>query len=329
MPGPGGGSRGGGGGRGGFGGGFGGGGRGGFGGGPRGPRGFGGPHFHRPYRGGFYGGFFGPRRYYGGGGCLGGFAALLMLPFIIILFALLMVASVFGSAFSTVTSGGEVIYDEEVYQDYANDAYYREFAASTAFEDNLLIVLLVEDEKYYDYSFIAWVGNDIRTEINMMFGSSSSLLGQAIRNSAINQETYKYSLTQGITQVMETMQDEVTERSLDSSFKCEEERSGVRSHLVNKTSLSVSVATVDKSLEQFTDATGIPVVVVIDYQEAVFGRTISASDIFSLIIAIGLIVLAVYLIVKAVKSKKREGDGDSQNSQGDRGFGNDSYGNWS
>ncbi len=180
-----------------------------------------------------------------------------------------------------------------------------------------MIVLLVEDENYYDYNFIAWVGNDIKKDVNMLFGSESSRLGEAIRKSAINQENYKYALTQGIAQVIETMEDEVDKLNLESSFNCNEARSGVKSHITNLTSISISAATVDAALERFTESTGIPIAVVVDYQENVFGRSISAPDIFSLLIAIGLIVLTIVLIVKAVKSRKDQapengGGGDSR-----------------
>ena len=166
MPGPGGGARGGGGGRGfgGFGGGggsFGGGGRG-FGGGGR---GFGGgPHYHRPhYHGGW---FFGPRyHYYGGGGCLGGLMGLLLAPIILIMFAVLLIISMFGSAFNLVTTGGNLTYDENIFQDYANEQYAAEFGMTKDYEDNLLLVFAVEDDEYYEYAYIAWCGDHLNQKI--------------------------------------------------------------------------------------------------------------------------------------------------------------------
>ncbi len=231
--------------------------------------------------------------------------AMVLLPVILILVAALLIFSVFGSAFSTLTTGGDVVYNEEAYQDYANDMYYKEFGAAAAFEDNLLLVLLVEED-YYDYNFIAWVGDDIQTDINYMFGNESSELGRAIAGSAINGDSYKYSMGQGISQVMDTMGDKIEALGLDSSFICDEEHIGVDSHITNYTDLTINTATVERALDEFTTKTGIPVVVVIEYQEAVFGKTISGADIVSLIIAIALIALGVVLFVKFFKKRKQQ-----------------------
>ena len=149
MPGPGGGSH--------SGGGFGGGGfRGGGG-------GFGGGGFRpRP----FYGGFFGPRFY--GGGCLGGLFSSVISFVVMIVVLVMLVLSLFGSAFSEIGNGGQVRYDERKFQDYADEQYRAEFGTSTAYEDNILLVILTEkDETRFEY--IAWVGDHIDTRINYLF----------------------------------------------------------------------------------------------------------------------------------------------------------------
>ena len=140
--------------------------------------------------------------------------ALLMLPIILILVAFILIMSLFGSALGTLVSGGEVIYDENTYQDYANEMYYAEFGSSDAFEDNILLVFLV-DKDFYDYNFIAWVGDDIETKVNYMFGNEQSELARAIQSSSINSQSFKYSMGQGITQVAERMQQKDSARGLD------------------------------------------------------------------------------------------------------------------
>lgn len=298
MAGPGGGSRGGGGGRGGFGGGsFGGGSRGGFGGGYRG--GFGGHHHH-----GYYGWYGRRRYYYGGGGCLG----ILLAPIIVLVVATSLIISSFGS----LMQGGTVNYNEEVFQDYANAQYIEAFGDSTAYEDNILIVLLVEDEEYYDYNFIAWVGDHIDRDINYMFGNEQTELGRAIRSSAIHSQKYKYSLGQGLSAVIDTMTSRVMAKRLDSSFICNENHIQVESKLVNNSAIAISDATVNASLEKFTEATGIPLVVVVEEQEDVFGKRMTSTDIFFVIIGLGLVAFAVVLTVKGLqerkKQKEKEGD---------------------
>ena len=304
MAGPGGGSRGGGGGRGGFSGGgsFGGGSRGGFSGGGR---GFGGHHHHHH---GYYG-WYGPRRRYyyrGGGGCL----SILLAPIVVLVIA----AAMIFTSFISLSQGGTVNYDEEAFQDYANAQYMEAFGDSTAYEDNILIVLLVEDEDYYDYNFIAWVGDHIDREINYMFGAEQTELGRAIRNSAIHSNNYKYSLGQGLSAVVDTMTKQVTARGLDSSFTCDEKHIQVESRLVNNSDIAISDATVNESIEKFTNATGISLVIVVEEQEDVFGRRMASEDIFFVIIGIGLIVLAAVLVVKGLKERKKQKEKEGDDS---------------
>ena len=325
MPGPGGGSRGGGGGRG-FGGGYGGGG-GSYGGGGRGfgggGRGFGGPHHHGPYyRRPYYGGFWGPRRhYYGGGGCLGGFLGLMMLPIILILVAGLLFVSMFGTALGVATSGGNITYDENTLQDYANEQYAAEFGQATDYEDYLLLVFLVEDEEYYEYSYIAWVGDHINYNINEMFGNNGSALGNAISASAINSNSYKYSLDSGIASVVNTMQNKILALGLPSSYTCGKSAVEYDSHLTNKTSMEITASTVETALDQFTESTGIPIVVVVEDADEVLSKTITPYELFSVVVCVALIVVAIVIIVKRVKKYKKDG-GNQNNNQGNNNYNN-------
>lgn len=233
--------------------------------------------------------------------------AMLIAPIIIILFAGLLLLSVFSSAFNTVVNGGETAYDENVFQDYADEQYAAEFGLETDYEDHILLVFLVEDEEYYDYNYIAWVGDHVNLKINNMFGSNNSELGRAISASAINSQSYKYSLDSGIASVVQTMQGHIESLGLGSSLTCQSEEGKVRSHLTNKTELDVTESTVNNALVAFTEATGITIVVVVDDIDEVLPKNI---DIFSLLVAIILIVVAIVLIVKAVKSRKKKDEDD-------------------
>lgn len=317
MPGPGGGSRGGGGGRGGSfggGGGFsGGGGRGGGFGGPGGPR--------RPYYGGYYGGW-GRRRYgyYGGGGCLGGIMSLMLLPIILVFFAIMLIFSSIaslGAAFGDVAGGGSVTYQETIMQDYADQQYSQAFGSSKAYEDNILIVFLV-DEDLYQYQYIAWVGDHVQKDINLMFGNNQTELGRVL--SASIGENFKYSLDSNLAIAIETMEERIVSKELDSSFKCNEEHVQVASKVVNKTALPLTEATINDALAQFTENTGIPLVIVIEDSQDVFGKQIAASSILTLLFAGVLLVVAIVLIVKTVKKSKNgnngEANGQSNQSNG-------------
>ncbi len=322
MPGPGGGRNGGGGSRGGFGGGsFGGGSRGGFGGGYHG--GFGGPPRRGFYGGPFYGGgFFRPRRYYyGGGGCLGGLAGLLLMPIILIVLAAVMLFSSVGTAFTDVTSGGSVKYNENTFQDYANAQYRAEFGDSTAYEDNLLLVVLV-DEDYYDYHYIAWVGDHIQSDITKLFGNERTEFGRAM-DANVSVNSYKYSLDTNLANVVEQMTRIIQGKDLTNSFYCEENHIQVDSHVTNKTDLEITEETVNRALKEFTDTTGIPIALVVDDAEDVFGKTIDTSSILIVFLSLIMIGVAIYLIAKSIRQKKEGGDGDDRynDSRTDRGGG--------
>lgn len=242
--------------------------------------------------------------------------SMLLIPIVLIIFAAMMIFVTVGSSFTSVLSGGVSKYDEIRFQEYADAQYAEVFGDTDDYEDNLLIVLLVEDEKYYDYSFIAWPGNDLDHKILNMFGDETTKFGRAIKSSAINSDTYKFALSSGIASVIDTMEDHIVDLGLDSSFVCENTGHEFDSHLVNNTSINISEATVNRSLESFTDSTGIPVVVVVEDIEEVFPKTIEFYDIIIVVISIGMIALAIFLIVKAVKAakEKKEDNGSYKGS---------------
>ena len=317
MPGPGGGGHSGGGGRGGS---FGGGSHGGsFGGGHHGggfggrPGGFHGPHhgprpggFHHPPMGGWH---FGPRRRYygGGGGCCGAIAAI---PILVIFCIFVIIYMMIPGDNVHIEIGSN--YDEVVFQDYANEQYEREFGSSSAYEDNLLIVFLT-DEEYYDYYYIAWVGDHIATDINYMLGNNDTVLGQMMAES-ISESNYKYSLDSNLSVVMDGMRKEILELGLESSYTCEENHAQVESHLTNHTDIPMTEETVNSALERFTQETGIPVVIVVEDMADVFEEdqqiasteeetTISTGTIL-LVIVLGILI--VVLVISIRKRKKRE-----------------------
>ena len=328
MAGPGGGSRGGGFGGGSRGGGFGGGHGGGFGGGSRGG-GFGGgphrPYHHRPHFGYYHRprffGWWGPRYYgYGGGGCLGGFIGALMAPFILLLVVGVMMLGIVGSALTNVSNGGIISYDEATFQAYADREYYKAFGNSNATEDNILIVVLTNEEAD-GYYCIAWVGDNIKDNINLMFGDETTSFGQSMIASV--PDYYAYSLDSNLATVMNTMSAKIQNLGYDSSFKKEySHTTSPESHLVNHTDLSLTEATVNEALESFTQETGIPTVIVVEDMEDVFGKNLPMGDVVILLVLGALAVVAIVVIVRVVKdrSKFKQGnpEDDDRNDRSDR-----------
>ena len=312
MAGPGGGSRGGGFGGGSRGGGFGGGSGGGFGGGSH-RGGFGGG-----YRGGprFYG-FgprffgFGPRYYgYGGGGCLGGLLGALLAPILILVVVGVLMFGMIGSALTNVANGGIISYDERTFEDFANREYYKAFGNSNATEDNILIVFLTNEETD-GYYCIAWVGDNVDHNINRMFGDDTTAFGQAMMASV--NDFYAYSLDSNLAMAMGVMTDKVTSLGLDSSFNKEYSHDkSPASHLVNYTELSLTEETVNDALTSFTGETDIPVVIVVEDMEDVFGKNLPMGDIIVLVVLAGLGVAAIVVIVRTVKNRKKFGGGNPE-----------------
>ena len=307
MPGPGGGGFGGGGSRGGggFGGGgsFGGGSRGGFGGGHHGHHHH---HYHRPF---FYGGW-GPRYY--GGGCLGGFLGMLFLPVIIIFLVVGMLLISLTSTLTTVANGGLVNYDYDTLETYALERYAEEFGNTSAYEDNILIVV-VTAENNYDFDWYGCVGWDIDSEISSMFGGNQTTLGGAMLSN-IDQQSYKNSLTRNLSDVVNTMKKAVVNKGLASPFTCKEEREEYSSHITNKTGLNIDESKVNQALQSFTEETDIPIVIVVDEAEDVFGKYMPADTIFTVVIILALTGVGIFLIVRAYRNKKNNKDGQDQNN---------------
>lgn len=321
MAGPGGGSRGGGGGRGGS---FGGGGRGGMGGGrgggfgggrgygPRGPM-FGGPMFggwgyRRRY--GYYGGY--------GGGCLGGLLGMLMLPFLLIAMAAVLVISSLSSSFMILKDGGIVPYNEETFQDYANEQYMAEFGAS---EDGIVVVFLTA-ENYYDYCYIGWVGDHLNANVNELFGADGTALGNSVSREV--PKNYKYSLDSNLANVTDRLATAIGQLDLASNYRCNETQPEAKSRLINYSDLPLTEETVNLSLTAFTKNTGIPMVIVVDEMEDVFGKEMPFSVIFTLILAGGIVIFAIVLIVKAVRRRKK-GPQNPGGTPGDASGGNNGY----
>ena len=250
---------------------------------------------------------------------------MLLAPILILMIVAVMFFGMFSSAFYSLSNGGRVLYDNKEFQEYADKQYAAEFADSSAYEDNLLIVFLANEEADGYYT-IAWVGDNIEDDIDYMFGNEYTEFGHAMRGS-INEEYYEYSLSSNLAMAVGTMQQKITALGLKDSFIDPSDRSNMtKSHLTNHSRLNMNEKTVNSALEKFTEATGISIVIVVDDMEAVFGKSFTGEDIFTIIIMVGLVILAIYLIVKAVKSRKNGGNGGNANANGNTNNGNGNNG---
>ena len=309
----------------------GGGGGGGFGGGSRGGGGgfgggFGGGHhhhhYHRPY-GGFF--FFPWRRpYYGyGGGCLGGIVGLFLLPIFILIFAGIFIVAAIVDLVATIANGGVVQYNERAFGEYADQQYKAEFSAySETYEDNLLIVFTTTEDADGYYT-IAWPGDNISNQINLMFGKDGAY-GTSIRKN-VNTKDYKYALDKNLSMVIDEM---ASQASRYESFIEKTDGERAPSKVINRDEdLDFTVTTVQKSLDNFTEETGIPIVLIVDDEEDVFGKTFPVGTVVLGVIGLAFATFAIVWIVKSVKAKKNGPSGRGNDTPGGTDYNDPRYWN--
>lgn len=238
-----------------------------------------------------------------------------MLPLLLVVMAVALVFSSISSSMMILADGGIVPYNEETFQDYANQQYQAEYGAS---EDGIVVVFLTA-ENYYDYCYIGWVGDHLNADVNYMFGAEGTVLGNSIYGEV--PENYKYTLDSNLANVTDRLANSIDGLNLSSPYRCTEAQSGLKSRFVNRTELDLTAETVNLSLTAFTEKTGIPMTIVVDEMEDVFGKHIPASVIFTLILAAGLVIFAIVLIVKAVRNRKKgpQNPGDGTNGSANPG----------
>ena len=73
-----------------------------------------------------------------------------------------------------------------------------------------------------------------------------------------------------------------------------------------KQNLELNDKTINSALENFTEETDIPCVIVVEDMEEVFDKKVPAADLFTVVFAAGLSGVAIYLIYRAFKSKENE-----------------------
>ena len=267
-----------------------------------------------PFMGGFYRPFF-PMPFFGygyGGGCLSGFMGMTLLPILLFTIIASFSMNVFGSIGSSITNlanGGSYKTDDKVMAEYCEKQYAEEFDDAHEYEDNILLVFLVNDG-YDDFYTMAYIGDNINDSINEMFGGRYSEYGQSlIRN--LN-PSYESSLSRNLAATVRDMLDEILALNLSSPFiENKGSPKDYLSHVKNESQLDVNNETLNSALQDFTEKTDIPIVIVIDDMEDVFEKSISPRDIVNILLVfliVGIMVFYIVRIIKGRKSKKNDND---------------------
>jgi len=198
-------------------------------------------------------------------------------------------------------------------------AQYEEIFAEEGYESNILLVFLVTEE-YDNGEYFALVGDDVEREVYMMFGGNGAELDAAMQQS-INKESYKNQLARGIADVLDIMADEIVRGGYvtEPSAPAPEQGKSFR----NLSAMLITPATVEKEIAEFRAETGINIAVVVEDATDVL-ETSYVPMIMGLIIAGGMLVLAVVLIVKGVKASRKEKRAEQERSR-PRNFYSDYY----
>ena len=255
---------------------------------------------------------------------------MIMVPIFLVIFAGIFLVTSITSSVNALVNGGEVVYNEEKIQDYADACYREEFATADAYEDHILLVFLTYED-HYEYNYIAWVGDHVAYQISDLFGGEGTSLDAALEAS-VNATSYKYSLDANLAQAINRMEERVVATGIKHAFLCEENNVDVTPHLTNKSNLDLNADTVNRSLESLASATGIPMVIVVDEAEDVFGRTMPFGSIFLVLICLAVLGVAVYMIISAVRENREakaagasSNDANGSGTEGGQGSSGDSY----
>lgn len=223
-----------------------------------------------------------------------------------LLIALLWAFGVFGCTFFLVSgTGGEkidgVVYDEEIFEEYADKRYKDAFGGFEGVEDNILIVFLA-NRNADEFYCITWVGENLNTEIVKLFGDKTTDFG--ITTMATVSGSYESSLDESFVSIIEHMTMSVASLGLDSPFITDfgfSARSD--SHFVNDTELDIDKYAVSDALEAFTNKNGVPIVISLDYMDNVFKKPYQQIS-TALAAAFMLVAVTVTTCIISVSIKK-------------------------
>ena len=221
---------------------------------------------------------------------------IVLFPLLLTIFATVIFFVYLSPTVQTIKDGGKTNYSDQVADFYRTEAYEDVFENSSAKEDNLLIVYLVNDDGNMFYC-MSKLGNNVKENVTKLFGNKDSSFGKVVTDSM--DKEFKNTIGSNLSDIIDGMNGEIKKLGLSTPFKESSDKSALaESKLVNKSSLDVSENEVNASLKAFTDETGIPAVVIIDKIDTVFQKKMPVGDIALLVI---LVIVAVISIVSTTK----------------------------
>ena len=224
---------------------------------------------------------------------------IVLFPLFIIVICLSLFFVFLSPTVAIIKDGGMINYSDEAFARYRDEQYEKYFGSSSAKEDNVLIIFLTKED-FTKYYCVAKVGDNVSKSISVMYGGQDSTFGKIVKET-VPDEDYKFVIDRSLASITNQMATKIQSLDLESSYQKESDRSKLtESQFVNYTSFSISRETVNSALEDFTSYTDIPIVVVVDSAETVFGKVMPGSDILFLSGLICVSAFCIFVIIKKV-----------------------------
>ena len=188
--------------------------------------------------------------------------------------------------------------EKDELQQYGTEKYYEIFGSSSAIEDNILLIFLA-DEELDDYSTMGIVGANVTYYIRVMFEDGEDYYDAVYDN--FDYDDFADYLTMGFGNVIGIMTDAITDHGFYSSFNTPSDRSSLSpSGIINQTALTLDESYITDKLEQFTEMTEIPCVLLIEYEQNVYSEFETVFDDIGIALFILMMLLIPATIIVAV-----------------------------
>ncbi len=200
-------------------------------------------------------------------------------------------------------------YDEEQFQEYAINKYIDVYGSS---ENEVLVLFVASSNPTEDgYYQICIVGDNIKLDINHMFGNTNTVFGKALDDGL--PKGYLNSTLNAFRNALQKTDIAINDLNLASNFYSTIDTTNLKESKIinNVTYLNLNESLLQPSLDEFTADTNITISIYIDDVTTVFPKKGST------ILLIFAIVILVFGVVSAVPvAKKIKEKIDEKNNPG-------------
>lgn len=206
----------------------------------------------------------------------------------------------FNQSSGDLLTDGKAVYDKKKMNEYIKTNYENEFKDSATYEDNIILFFLY-NEDYNEYLLDFYIGYDLSTSIYKYLNtySNSSNFDRNFDTSNCDDDIEK-NLSNVINEITINL-----DNNFDEYLKCNHTNDEYISKVTNSSHSELDITEIERSLINFTDTTGLSIVLVIDSMENVFGKTKDIN--YEFLIIFGTIVLCflmmmVYAFIIVIKN---------------------------